>query len=68
MEVHHNLIPVRTDDYIFRSDCSIDPNVRQAIRDRVVADFTSLEADPAKFDRSLQKLIAALRKDAGRKF
>ncbi len=61
------LIPVRTDDYIFRSDCGIDSNIRQAIRDRVVADFTNIEADPAKFDRSLQKLIAALRKDVGQK-
>ena len=33
------------------------------IRDRVVADFTNLDADPDKFNLSLQKLIAALRKD-----
>lgn len=61
------LIPVRTDDYIFCPDCGIDPNIRQAIRDRVVADFTNIEADLEKFDRSLQKLITALRKDGGRK-
>jgi hypothetical protein len=57
------LIPIRLDDYIFRPECGIDPGIAQAIRDRVVADFTNLDADPDKFHVSLQKLIAALRKD-----
>lgn len=57
------LIPIRLDDYIFQPECAVDPGIAQAIRDRVVADFTKLDADPDKFDRSLQRLIAALRKD-----
>jgi hypothetical protein len=57
------LIPVRLDDYIFQTKGDIDPGIAQAIRDRVVADFTNLDADPDKFNLSLQKLVAALRKD-----
>ena len=57
------LIPIRLDDYIFQPECGVDPGITQAIRDRVVADFTNLGADPDKFHHSLQHLIAALRKD-----
>jgi len=38
------LIPVRLDDHIFRPDCAVDPAIVQTIRDRVVADFTNLDA------------------------
>lgn len=57
------LIPVRLDDSIFESGTLADRAIAQAICDRVVADFTNLEREPGKFDRSLQKLIAALKKD-----
>ncbi|WP_437742619.1 hypothetical protein WMF39_45015 [Sorangium sp. So ce1504] len=36
--------------------------VAQAVRDRVVTDFEGAEADEAKFQAGLQKLIRALRK------
>ena len=57
------LIPIRLDDYIFRPECDIDPGIAQTIRDRVVADFTNVDAGPEKFNHSLQLLISALRKD-----
>jgi hypothetical protein len=57
------LIPIRLDDYVFQHGCAVDPGIVRAIRDRVVADFTNLDAEPDKFGLSLQKLIAALKKD-----
>jgi hypothetical protein len=58
------LIPVRLDDSIFDPGTLADEGIARAIRDRVVADFTDLEGDPGKFDRSLQKLVSSLKKDS----
>lgn len=56
------LIPIRLDDYVFSGWAPPNPDTAQSVRDRVVADFEGAEADQAKFDAGLLKLIAALKK------
>jgi hypothetical protein len=56
------LIPIRLDDYVFSGWSPPNPDAAQAVRDRVVADFEGADADPAKFDAGVRKLIAALKK------
>lgn len=55
------LIPIRLDDYVFTGWHPPNPDVAQAIRDRVVADFTGTDADQAKFDAQLLKVLSALK-------
>jgi uncharacterized protein YjbI with pentapeptide repeats len=55
------LIPIRLDDYVFSGWKPSRLDVAQAIRDRVVADFTEAMTDQAKFDAALSKLLRALR-------
>jgi hypothetical protein len=57
------LIPIRLDDYILNEWSPADRGLAQTIRDRVVADFTYLDGNPGKFERSLQKLIVALKRE-----
>jgi len=57
------LIPVALDDSIFGSGIGGRSDLMQTLRDRVVADFRNLDADADKFDKSVRKLISALRKD-----
>jgi uncharacterized protein YjbI with pentapeptide repeats len=56
------LIPITLDDHVFDDWKPHDPGVAQAIRDRVVADFRGADADKARFDAGVLKLIAALKK------
>jgi hypothetical protein len=56
------LIPIRLDDYVFSEWAPPNPDTAQSVRDRVVADFEGADADPAKFDAGVRKLIAALKK------
>jgi hypothetical protein len=57
------LIPLNLDDYIFRSECL---NAKAAqIRSRMAADFTGWEADNKKFEVQFERLLRALRADAG---
>lgn len=56
------LIPIRLDDYVFSGWAPARPDLAQAIRDRVVADFTGTMADDDAFNAALLKLLAALRK------
>ena len=56
------LIPIRLDDYVFSGWTPPSPDTAQAVRDRVVADFEGADADAAKFDTGLRRLIAALKK------
>lgn len=58
----HYLIPIRLDDYVFNGWKPKNPDVAQAVRDRVVADFTGADQDEAKLQAGLLKLISALRK------
>ena len=55
------LIPITIDDYVFAGWKPPNPDTAQAIRDKVVADFRGADADPAKFQSALLKLIVALK-------
>jgi len=55
------LIPVRLDDYVINDWKPNDPDVAQAVRDRVIADFRDHE-NSSRFDAELVKLVAALKK------
>jgi hypothetical protein len=57
------LIPIRIDDYVLNEWSPADRGLAQTIRDRVVADFTRLDVNPGKFERSLQMLITALKRE-----
>jgi uncharacterized protein YjbI with pentapeptide repeats len=56
------LIPITIDDYVFTGWKPPNPDIAQAIRDKVVADFRGAAVDPAKFQTALQRLLAALKK------
>jgi hypothetical protein len=56
------LIPIRLDDYLFARWRPANPDVAQALKDRVVADFRGTDSDGAKFDAQLARLLSALRK------
>jgi hypothetical protein len=55
------LIPIRIDDYLFTRWQPARPDLKRAIIDRVVADFS----DPASFEDQVDKLVRVLR---GRRF
>lgn len=56
------LIPIRLDSYVFDDWNPKNPDVAQAVCDRVVADFEGADEDEDKFNAGLRRLIAALRK------
>ncbi|HEU4881037.1 MAG TPA: toll/interleukin-1 receptor domain-containing protein [Longimicrobium sp.] len=56
------LIPIRLDDYVFREWAPTRPDLAQAIRDRVVADFTGALDNKARFDAALLRLLGALKR------
>jgi hypothetical protein len=55
------LIPIRLDDYVFSGWVPENPDLAQAVRDRVVADFRQHD-DVPQFASELAKLIAVLKK------
>lgn len=56
------LIPIRLDDYVFSGWAPNRPDLAQAIRDRVVADFTGALTDESRFNTALLRLLSALRR------
>lgn len=56
------LLPIRLDDYVFSGWAPSRPDLAQAIRDRVVADFTGTVTDDNAFNSALVKLLAALKR------
>lgn len=59
------LIPITLDDYVFTGWAPARPDLAQAIRDRVVADFTGALTDENRFNAALRRLLSALRRDGG---
>lgn len=56
------LIPITLDDYVFGGWTPARSDLAQAIRDRVVADFTDALTDQSRFDAALLRLLTALRR------
>ena len=56
------VIPVVLDDYLFSGWAPANADVLVVLKDRVAADFRGADADPAKFDAGLLRLMAALKK------
>lgn len=54
------LIPVRLDDYVLSEWKPVNSGAAQAVRDRVVADFTNAMADSKMFDEGVARLLNAL--------
>lgn len=56
------LIPIRLDRYVFDEWKPEREDIADAVRSRVVADFTGADQDEDKFQVGLRKLLGALRK------
>lgn len=56
------LIPIRLDNYLLREWAPARADIAQAMRDRVVADFSGAQHDKDKFNRGLLRLLAALKR------
>ncbi|MDQ3907364.1 MAG: toll/interleukin-1 receptor domain-containing protein [Acidobacteriota bacterium] len=57
------LIPLNLDGYLFGEECK--HGLAAQIRARLTADFTGWETDNSKFESEFEKLVKALRADAG---
>ena len=56
------LIPITLDDYVFQDWSPSNCEVRDAIRDRVVADFRGTQEHTGKLDRAVMRLLQVLKK------
>jgi hypothetical protein len=58
-----SLIPINLDGYMFSDDWQ--SGKKQQIKSRLAADFTGWEKDNTKFEEQFERLVKALRADAG---
>lgn len=56
------LIPIRLDRYVFSGWTPANPDLAQAVLNRVVADFEGTDKDQGKFNAQLRTLLKALQK------
>jgi len=56
------LIPIRLDDYVLSQWAPTNPDIAQAIKDRVVADFSKTANDEHEFQAQVLRLLRALKK------
>ena len=54
------LIPITLDDYVFTDWAPDHPDIAQAVRDRVVADFRDTSGSQDKFDAALDRLMKGI--------
>ncbi len=57
------LIPLNLDNYMFSGQWQ--SGKEEQVKSRIAADFTGWETDNAKFEREFEKVVKALRADAG---
>jgi len=57
------LTPLNLDGYLFSNE--YQSGKKQQIKSRLAADFTGWEADNSKFDEQFERVVKALRTDAG---
>ena len=58
-----SLIPLNLDGYMFTSEWT--SGKKDEILSRLAADFTRWETDPAEFEKQFERVVEALRTDAG---
>ncbi|MDH5561161.1 MAG: TIR domain-containing protein [Deltaproteobacteria bacterium] len=56
------LIPITLDQHVYTEWAPSYPDIAQAVRDKVIADFKDCHIDAGKFDASLSRLLVGLRK------
>ena len=56
------LVPITLDSYVFSEWDPARGDLAQAVRDRVIGDFSGSESDPKKFQATFVRLLEALKK------
>ena len=54
------LIPITLDRFVFDGWTPSNPDIKLAITDRMIADFSGSVTEPAIFDRQFLRLLSAL--------
>ena len=58
---HTLLIPIALDDYVFETWNPENANLKEAVLERVIADFVGAEDNQSKFDQGIERLLQALK-------
>jgi hypothetical protein len=57
---HTLLIPIALDDYVYEGWKPDNKSLKEAVLERVIADFVGAETDQTLFDHGIERLLAAL--------